>query len=784
MDDVDHADQLDALIPIKERLGRGSLIIVTTREYEVLKISGWNGLHIWERLLNKCLVELDDYNCIRMHDHLRDLGKEIGSQHSPCRLWLSQQITKFDKQTEKKNVIRGIKLVPYRIEERWSYRVVLEPNISGEILLLTPYLAGLKLLVIRGDSFNQVINEISRELLWLRWWDIGQRNPVAGLSWKNLRVLQFYEHYEGEHHLEELWEAESDAPVQLRELDISHCHKFQSFPNSIGCLSELKRIVINGENNVETLPAEFCHLRSLEHLVLPHCQMSSLPISFGNLTNLRYLELRDCCNLRRLPITFKNLALLQYLNLDGCRQLILMPDDFQNITELEFLRLYECERVEELPDNITNQVSLKELNLSGMTRLRELPVQIGGLRRLQKMKIGCFPYAKGSILKSLPNSLGNLSSTDLSIMNCPNLEYLPPSLGDLFFLTNLAICQCPKLKCLPFSVGGLNLLECLGITECPISQLDFETASLPSTMTNLKRLFLQRTELYSISISEDRCPHLELLDIAHNYHLNEIEALPVKLGRLVIKSCPKLDVLPRFARLISLRDYEVRDCDRIEKIEGLKYCTRLETLRLHTCWEVPGIESLEQMVKLRTLDMRANKGSAIASCIQTLKKWPDEIIICVPAVSDASSLLDSFKLGLSPNLSVVDSFSYKDVWYKPELLRNRFSNRNAIMLCYVINSVDSSQINIDLQWCEKTISGEDGEIGYISSMGIDEGTWALIGVFTQRSQLLNAEEDLSRRAFRLSADKRRGRWAVEVERGLAVTGEEQSLVQAFCHLIY
>lgn len=75
------------------------------------------------------------------------------------------------------------------------------------------------------------------------------------------------------------------------------------------------------------------------------------------------------------------------------------------------------------------------------------------------MKIGCFPYPhEGSILKSFPNSLGNLSSlTDLSITNCPNQEYLPPSLGDLFFLTNLAICQCPKLKCLPFSVEHFNL---------------------------------------------------------------------------------------------------------------------------------------------------------------------------------------------------------------------------------------------------------------------------------------------------------------------------------------
>ncbi|GLJ52810.1 hypothetical protein SUGI_1125030 [Cryptomeria japonica] len=50
---------------------------------EIWDGSGWSGLHTWERLLNKCLVELDSDNHIRMHDHLRDLEREIADQHSP-----------------------------------------------------------------------------------------------------------------------------------------------------------------------------------------------------------------------------------------------------------------------------------------------------------------------------------------------------------------------------------------------------------------------------------------------------------------------------------------------------------------------------------------------------------------------------------------------------------------------------------------------------------------------------------------------------------------------------
>ncbi|XP_059064305.1 disease resistance protein Roq1 [Cryptomeria japonica] len=165
LDDVDHEDQLDALLPLKESIGSGSLVNLTTREgdpfpqegfedlvedciavcnglplslkvigaqlygkkskdywvsqvgkirrilpkeiMQRLKVSydaldrdeqeifldiacffngkrrssaiavwdgsGWSGLYSWEMLYNKCLVEVDQKERIRMHDHLGDL---------------------------------------------------------------------------------------------------------------------------------------------------------------------------------------------------------------------------------------------------------------------------------------------------------------------------------------------------------------------------------------------------------------------------------------------------------------------------------------------------------------------------------------------------------------------------------------------------------------------------------------------------------------------------------------------------------------------------------------
>jgi hypothetical protein len=54
--------------------------------------SGWHGLVGFRNLQDKCLVEVGEKNTIKMHDHLRDLGRQIADQEKssgviPHRLW-------------------------------------------------------------------------------------------------------------------------------------------------------------------------------------------------------------------------------------------------------------------------------------------------------------------------------------------------------------------------------------------------------------------------------------------------------------------------------------------------------------------------------------------------------------------------------------------------------------------------------------------------------------------------------------------------------------------------
>ncbi|GLJ07645.1 hypothetical protein SUGI_0071640 [Cryptomeria japonica] len=169
------------------------------------------------------------------------------------------------------------------------------------------------------------------------------------------------------------------------------------------------------------------------------------------------------------------------------------------------------------------------------------------------------------------------------------------------------------------------------------------------------------------------------------------------------------------------------------------------------------------MENLRKLELRANKGSPIQSCIQTIQEWPEEMIICMPAVPNASSLVDSFKLGLSPNLSLVDTDSEL-------VVQNHSFNGNAIMCCFVISRANNGSNLMPENICLVRRFVNSGGYSLISRMKIGEGRWVVIGVFPDRCTWIAGNEIIHISSLKEPRAK------LEVERGLCVKGEKQKLV--------
>ncbi|XP_059073879.1 uncharacterized protein LOC131053315 [Cryptomeria japonica] len=423
------------------------------------------------------------------------------------------------------------------------------------------------------------------------------------------------------------------------------------------------------------------------------------------------------------------------------------------MSKLQYLNLNGCTQLEELPRHITNQVSLSELYLK-YTRLRELPINIGQLSKSRVMEIG-------------PNQ------------GCFQMQSLPDSMGRLTLLERLVLRNL-KVESLPKSLTQLINLQTLEIMNCPISEFTF--------WSNLKDLQLRRTRVSKISMSDDCCPGLKILKLWENYHLTEVDNLPtavedihvmhsellrnisciggvVNLQYLRLIYCPKLGTLPRLDKLASLKVFRLSGVNKVETIQGLQYCTSLESLKIEgKCWEVSGIESWEHVERLRWLCLQAKKRSAVERCIKTIQKWPDDVVICTKAVAGAGSLLNSSAF---PDLSVIHSIANKEFSSDKNIifdLFNRSSDGNAMMLCLVLNCSFSQSMRfyIDNEAYSTIFAGK-----------VDEGKWALIVVFTQYSERFTAQR------FRLYGEV----WSGEVERGMVVRGEENSVVEGCRRLL-
>ncbi|XP_059064078.1 disease resistance protein RPV1 isoform X2 [Cryptomeria japonica] len=660
----------------------------------------WDGLLGWETLFNKCLVEEDEYGLIRMHDHLRDLGRVIANGQSPHRLWSPQQVIEIPHQQEAVRV-RGMANATGDNCNQQEGKIIINTSQGERSLMLSSL--GLKFFLGNGGFINHAHSAISRELVWFQCEGFGHKNVPSWFSLKNLRILELV----NDGSLEYLWEHDAEAPLNLRELVIRDC-SLHGFPRSIGRLENLKKILIidpfNGNSDrFIDLPQEFCHLKSLEHLEIEGCRnMSSLPSNFGKLTNLQHLSLEGCSKLEELPNSFKKLTHLEYLSLLECSELIIKSElhVLENMSKLRYLNLEGCMKLEEL--RLPQVASLTELYLTD-TSLKELPANISQLTELTKLQIG------SKFLKTLPASFGNLPAlSELEIKGCANLETLPTSFQNLSSLNKLKIYKCHNLKLLPTSFENLSSLIELEISSCenlqtlPTSSEDLSSSTrfeikkcdnletLPASPRNL-------SSLTTFTISD--CEKLESLPDSLE-HLNSLtdlcisdsglKCLPKSLIRLkelrisytpiselsfepgcmvetvylvstkVSKISFRGDCCPFLERLIlrdnrdlreleslpaSLKTIVVGNCDVLHDIGGVHALRNLQRLRIYECGELEGLPGSEELVSLQTFALTGSSKVKKISGLQELRSL-QELTIQLDELPSLEELISLTKIKL------------------------------------------------------------------------------------------------------------------------------------------
>ncbi|KAI3440091.1 Auxin-responsive protein [Psidium guajava] len=675
-----------------------------------------------EELSDLCLIKIDKSDDMWMHDQLRDLGRDIVRQECTrnptgrSRLWNSQEALKVVRSKERKDKVQALNLVqhcsdPISIAEEELERM---PNLKFLKLRAATFVGDvneylLDLTWLSWDSpppldcrmanlhlENLAVFELSDNRNTENWdgWNIlKMAAKLKVLSLTRCKGLKRTPDFSGCVSLERLsfYDCpnlqEVDSSIgkleRLTNLDIIWCKSLRTLPEEIGGLVNLKLFYMRGCKKLDKLPSSIWKLASFSRLFIPSTGITRLPNSIGNAKHLLSIDL-GYTPIGELPTSIGELTQLEYLSLHQCPNIRELPESIGKLTSLEYLYLSETTIVE-LPDSIKNLTRLKVLSVAG-TLIRRLPASIGSLVRLELLDARHCKELEGE----LPPDIGKLLSLRELDLSNTRICAVPTTINSLTLLQKLDLTDCNELQELPELPSSLkylrvrstslrlvadlknltNLVEflCQGSGQAPAQASNpMQTLPLslclpePSTdsnsvvfglqlshVKNLARLDLSRSPLREIQLNG-----LELLRDLAVRECEFLEVLSISLGKLrqmEVFDCPKLHEVRFLGEMELLEKLHVKNCNSLGKLSSLSNLKKLKSLLVDECDELRDLEGLEEMELLSFLSfVRCGSLERLTHAPKSKPKIPNGCRMYV---------LDCAKFQ-GPNRS---TFSYEDYW--------------------------------------------------------------------------------------------------------------------------
>ncbi|KAL3351334.1 hypothetical protein AABB24_019759 [Solanum stoloniferum] len=150
---------------------------------------------------------------------------------------------------------------------------------------------------------------------------------------------------------------------KLCRLTIERCENLKKLPSSIQ-MESLRNLRISDSPKLDTFPEINGDMHCLKFLTLKSSGIREVPSSIGNLSGLEFLHLEGCEDLVSLPDSLCNLMNLEHLILHRCKKLEKLPENMGDLQELYMLDVSET-AIYQPPPSITKLGKLKILSLSG-----------------------------------------------------------------------------------------------------------------------------------------------------------------------------------------------------------------------------------------------------------------------------------------------------------------------------------------------------------------------------------------------------------------------------------
>ncbi|XP_024636988.2 disease resistance protein RPV1 [Medicago truncatula] len=279
-------------------------------------------------LVERSLVTVDNRNKLRMHDLLRDMGRQIIYEESPfdpenrSRLWRREDALDVLSKHKGTNAVKGL---------------VLEFPIKNKVCLNTKAfkkMNKLRLLRLGGVKLNGDFKYLSEELRWLCWHGFPSTYTPAEFQQGSLVVVELK--YSN---LKQIWK-KCKMLENLKILNLSHSLNLTETP-------------------------DFSYMPNLEKIVLKGCpSLSTVSHSIGSLHKLLLINLTDCTGLRKLPKSIYKLKSLETLILSGCSKINKLEEDLEQMESLKTL-IADKTAITKVPFSIVRLKSIGYISFRG-----------------------------------------------------------------------------------------------------------------------------------------------------------------------------------------------------------------------------------------------------------------------------------------------------------------------------------------------------------------------------------------------------------------------------------
>ncbi|KAI9114507.1 hypothetical protein K1719_014205 [Acacia pycnantha] len=495
LDDVDDMRQLKYLAESPDWFGKGSRILITTRDSHLLNVSGVQRMYDMKTMNEDESLKLFSKKAFKedypKEDYL-ELSKSVIEYAGglPLALEVLGSYLLGRSRAEWRDVLDRLKQFPYKDivgvlqisydglneEEKtifldiaccfkgWPKNGVtqilkscdLHPTIGMKVLIEKA------LLVETKDGkleMHDLIEELGRHI-------VHQESPkdVCKRSrlWKFKDIKEVLESNKGSREIEAIvmdnyWDEDKiivhpEAFSRMSRLRLLLLDFRRIPPTGLEKLSGALKFVGLPRFLLEDLPLRLDGLGPIE---MQRSNIKQLWNGIKSMNHLKIINLSNC-NFTETTSDFSNVQCLGHLYLSGCNSLVKVHESLGLLKELVVVDLSGCEYLSNLPSKLETN-SLRKLDLSWCSRLKNLPEFGEGMKKLEYLD------ASHTGITTLPKSLGSLTGLRELNLSSTDLYDLPTNcISSLSGLVLLSLGDCNWLDSLPRLPPQLIRLEAGG----------------------------------------------------------------------------------------------------------------------------------------------------------------------------------------------------------------------------------------------------------------------------------------------------------------------------------